>query len=79
MARATLEDAPGDDHIDPGQAPCVTHRPACGFSTVGVQGAYTVVQSGAVRVGHKVVIQAHVEEAFAAGTAGWVWPLTALH
>jgi hypothetical protein len=46
MAMATLDDAPGDDHIDPGQAPCIT---------------------------------AHVEEAFAAGTAGWVWPLTALH
>jgi hypothetical protein len=46
MAMATLDDAPGDDHIDPGQAPYIT---------------------------------AHVEEAFAAGTAGWVWPLTALH
>jgi hypothetical protein len=71
MAMATLDDAPGDDHIDPGQAPCVTHCQHAGFlDRQSFKVRISSFNSGAVRVAHKAVIQAHVEEAFAAGTAG---------
>jgi hypothetical protein len=49
----------------------VSPMPACGvLDRQSFKVRISSFNSGAVRVAHKAVIQAHVEEAFAAGTAG---------